>query len=293
MRKAIKAYLKGWSDLLISKSLWLWLYLFNIVFALVITLPFNAHLKKNVGHSLSFIRSIGDFDFTFIGDFLNEYGQGFNLILNMSKWVLVLYLFFSIFLSGGILQHFKDRIQSFKIGLFTQSGGIFFWRLFGLAVVFSILHLILFILFWFIFQSLMGGLSPFKMESDVQLRNTFLIVFSIYSFFMVFLFLIHDYAKVILIHNHHRFFFQSIPQAFSLVFKNFKACFLLYLFNGFTFLFLFFLYQFLKKWIPTDQFGLILLVFFMGQFFLFMRIGLKMLNLASAISLYRRLQSNY
>ena len=282
--KAIKAYIYAWSLLIgKSKGMWLALFLSNFLFALLAAYPLKGFLNKTIGYSLSVPESLKTFDYPLINDFFTEHGEGFMLIFNQSFTITFLFILFNIYLTGGVLSIYNHiDTKDFRWGDFWLGCTKNFFRLFVLALVFLLLHLLLFFLVWKLFVSLSGGLSPFVLESDAQWINAFQIVLPVYLSLSFLLFMWHDFAKVYTLIENRFPLFKPVGQAFKKISQNFFSSFFLYLLNGITFLFLLGIYLFIHRFLNDHSSAIhIVLLFLLTQAFIFMRFGLKLLNLGS------------
>ena len=134
---------------------------------------------------------------------------------------------------------------------------------------------------------ILGG-GIFDAENELYLYRVLKFVIPAYLLVAGIFFVIHDYAKIHLVHEDKGFFFRPFWQSFQLVFRNFIPFFLLSLINVVTFTGLTILYWLLSK--PAlDNPTAIHISFALGQVFLFARIGHKLLNLASATILYKKI----
>lgn len=287
---AIKAYIEGWKATFKTRSMWLLLYGVTFVLALLAALPLKGFMAKTVGQSLALNKSLPGFNYTFIGDVMNEYGDSIGLILNQSLVVVLLFLLISIFFVGGILSVFKQPVVEYDSTLFWQGCSRYFWRLLRLSVYFILLHGALIALLGMLFLSLTNYMSPFETESDLQWVQMIQIIGPIYILLATFLFMVHDYAKLHVVHSNRSLITKPVIETFRFVFKNLGKFFLLYLFNILTFLVIFGIYYFLKNLLLADTFGAITLLFLLTQIFIMARVGLKLLNLGSAAFLYKALK---
>jgi hypothetical protein len=281
----IKSYQSGWKKVWKNKKMWGLLYLLNFVFALLSAVPFSGFLSKSVGHTLENSNMLNGFDYTFISDLMREYGSGLSVIMSLSQGIIVLFFIFSIFWMGGILSILKLEDNDYSFRKFWQGSAIYFWRLIRLTFYFTFFQALLLGVFAFIF--IQQGINPLEVESEVTIINSLMFLVPIYLLFATIIFMIQDYAKIHIVHQKKKVIFQSIKKAFSFVIKNFRKCFGLYLLNLLTFAVFFGTYWLLSNSFNSNSTPTIFLLFFIGQAFIFSRIAVKLLNLGSAIELFR------
>lgn len=284
--KAFTAYLTGWKTALQHWRMWLGLYLITLLFALLAALPLRGFLSKTVGQSLAFSRSFEGFDYTFLRDFLREYGQGFGAIMNQAVGYTILYLLFSVLLMGAILSVIGQRERAFRWVDFWQGGLRFFWRMLRLAVYFLLLHGLVLAFFGFLFYRATKGFAPFELESEAPILRAIRLFLPLYLLLAILVFMLHDYAKIHAVQVGRRWLFRPTLRAIRLVFRHFGKIALLYLLNVATFALLMVFYWWLSESLNSGAyFGMFLL----GQGLAAGRVGLKLVNLGSATWLYQQL----
>jgi len=274
----ISTYIKGWGLSLRHWKMWGLLYILNFLFAVLLTFPVFQFLNGKLSNTLAIDRLKDQFDFTIFSDILGEHGDIIGILTNQSLFSSFLFLLLSIFLTGGILNVFRRRDTPFRFAGFWVGCSKFFWRILGLTVLFLIVQAIVISIFWYLFNGLTaGGLDRFSNEAAIYKRAY--IVFPIYVVFATIFWMIQDYIKVVMV-DKDLSLFRAIGQGIRFTFRNFFSTFFLYLLNGLTFVALLYIY-----WqIPTGK--AMLLGFLVGQLFLILRIGTKLLNLGSATILY-------
>ncbi len=280
----IIAYFKGWILSFRRFGMWLLLFLFNFLFGLLATLPMFNLLENKLGRSLEIERLVPSFDFTVFSDFVNEHGDSVLVLLDQSRVLILFFFIFSIFLSGGILKSFKHNEESFTFRMFWSGCTHYFWRLLRLTIYFFMVHVIVIALFIKLLLFMVGG-DIGDLDSELVFYEYLRTLIPIYIIVASIFFMIHDYAKVHMVHEDKRFLFLPFWQSFGLVFKHFLSTFSLYWLNLFTFGGVVFAYVLLNR--PADSSSAILYTFLIGQAFIFARIGTKMLNLASATIYYQ------
>ena len=269
----IKALFSNW-------KMWLIVYGANVFFALFIAFPFNSFLKFSIGNSLAVNESLNRFDYTFISDFLNEYGIGFSQILKQSYFVLALFFLLSIFLMGGIVNTYLQKNATFNYKDFWVACHQNFWKLLRLTIYYFLIHLVLAGFFFGIFS--IGGLSPFDLESDAALISKIKWFGGAYIFVAALFMMFQDYVKVSVVKDGQRWITNASMSGIGFVYNNFLSCFLLFLIQVLFFGLIVFVYTTIRKQFFISSEGTILLALFLGQIFIFGRIGLKLLRLSVA-----------
>jgi len=279
------AYLQGWKTTWNNKRLLGIWYVFTFCLALLTAIPFSGFLSKTIGNSLAANELLNEFNYTIISDFLNEYGKGLFPIFNQSIGMLLLFFVGAIFLMGGVLNVFKNQGIHYRAANFWEGSAKYFWRLLRLSIYFLLIHTALLLVFVLILFAQAEGFNPFKAQSEMVFINAIRYVGVIYLFFAVIVAMIHDYAKIHVIHQEIFLMTRPIVETLGLVFKNFIPFFFLFLLNLLTLALFVWLYTIISNKIPNET---IWLAFLIGQLFVLLRITLKLVNLAGAFYLYQQ-----
>ncbi len=287
---AITAYKEAWKAVWKTRKMWLLLYGVSFLLALLSAMPLQGFMADNLGNSLALNQSLPGFNYGFIGDVMNEYGDVISLVLNQSLAFAICFFLATVFCLGGILSIFKQEEIEYNGAIFWQGCSRYFWRLLRLSIYFLFFHLLLFGIFASAYLAYTNGLNPFETESETLWINTFHIMAPIYLLFATFLFMVHDYAKLHVIHSNRILLTVPILEAFRLVFRNLIKFFSLYLLNILTFLSFFGIYFLLKNSFLANSFGTITLLFLLTQVFVMLRVALKLLNLGGVTLMYKNLK---
>ncbi len=278
--KILAALHTGWGRLLTHWRMWLIFYVSNLMFALLVMIPFRSWLTQAAGHSVAMSAS-GEFDFTFLTEALRNY-SGFSLLCTQAVVIAIAYLIFSAFLVGGALQLFVHHPERSKTQEFLAGGAAYFWRMLRLAGYFLIMQIIVIVLLIGVLALL--GLNPKEIESDVRYVQTLKFIVPIYLFVAMVIAMVHDYVKIHLVRGGN-----PLRNAFSVgirfVVHHFGSVLLLYICNLALLAGLVVAYFWIKPGMPTLSTGNILYGFLVSQAFLFGRIGVKLLTLSSAHAL--------
>ena len=100
----------------------LWsMYGISLVLGLLVTLPLYATLKTLDDNSLAFMNLLPGFDYTVYEDFMQINGKAISPLLGVGRWLGILYLFLSVFFTGGILLQFAQSTGPLRAGAFWQA----------------------------------------------------------------------------------------------------------------------------------------------------------------------------
>jgi len=284
---AISAYLNGAKWSIRTLKMWGWLYICNFVLAALVAVPLMSLFEEKLDHSFAVQHLMEGFDYTVFTDFINAYGAAIIPILSQAKLLIALYILLSVFLMGGILEISKFPSQKTHFQLFAVGSIKYFWRLFRMTIYFLVIHLLFFFLFFQLFWWLIHGGDLKQLDSELVIYSRGAIVLSVYLFFAGILSIIHDYAKIFLAQNNARIVVTAIKNGAQIVFKNFKSIFFLSILNWLTFVIISCLYLTFRGDDLNSSPSRLWFIFFLGQFFIFLRMGLKILNIKSKTLLFQ------
>lgn len=284
--KIINALKYGFRLATLNIKLWSLLYLVNLLFAGLVVVPLLCYLGDKLAFTKATDRLIGGFDFTLFNDFLNQNPEFLRLLSTQTIVVGFLFILLYIFLTGGILTRLKNmETDLHRLGNFWTGCGKYFWRLLRLSFYFALIHFGIAGLFFTVFNwSVEGGLDYFTSEAAIFYRAKICLAF--YGFFALFFFMVHDYAKVLVVTQNRRSIFREFWGAFGFVIKNIGTTVGLYLLLFGVFILISFLYGLTDGLIhrmSIPSLGL----FLTGQIYVLLQIGCKLMNLGSVVEVLK------
>ncbi|GAB4055833.1 hypothetical protein [Spirosoma litoris] len=268
------------------RLLWL-IYSINLVLGLVAALPFYNTLKLEDQNSLAFMNLLDGFDYTIYSDFMHRSERVIAPLLSVGRWLGLVYIFLSVFFSGGILLRFAQPNARFSAGLFWQGCSHYvarFLRLFAVVLLFVVVGAG----FWLVAGSLVGV----ALNNTLTERGEFWIgavFFVLFAFTATLLFCIGDYAKVLMFREDEQNAFRAFGQAGRLVLRNPMRTYGLYGMMIVIGTGLFGIYFLLDEAILMSNWLTILLMVVIQQMLIFARVGLKVWSLGTAYNQYEKL----
>ncbi|HFA47754.1 MAG TPA: hypothetical protein ENJ95_01905 [Bacteroidetes bacterium] len=115
-------------------------YLFQLLLALTLGVQVYHVLEASIGNSLEINKLITGYDDTVVNDFLNGHGASLSPLIGQLRWVLLVYMLFSVFINAGLLYAVVKNKKGWKI--FWEGGAAYFFPFFKLAVFFMVIALI-------------------------------------------------------------------------------------------------------------------------------------------------------
>jgi len=176
-----------------NKRMVLIYYLANLLFGVILMLPFRAMLSQFIGNSLMGEKLAGRLDMDFLFEFIKENPSFFSTYTVLFLLLFTAYWSLSLFLSGGAFSVFTSG-EKFSSSLFWGSAIKYFGRFIRLALwsipVFAILLGVTFL--WSGIERLVFGKDPYQYITywsgwlQMGLRYIALIIY----------FMILDYARI-------------------------------------------------------------------------------------------------
>ncbi len=277
----LTAFKSGISQAWRYRKIILIVYVLTLTLAALVAIPFKGLLESKAGHSLIVKDLVKGFDYTFLNDFLQNYGEGFLPILDQSILVAGLYFVFMVFLMGGIVKVLVDAPVIFDRSLFWGAAGQYFWRMIRLTFYFLIIHALVLGVFVFLFLQITKGMSPAKLDSEVVFMDTINTLGPIYFLVGAFFFMWQDYAKLFMVRNDNNLIFKPMLASLRFVINNFRKTYGLFLLNLLFLIILIYINYLLSKLFDIQSLSTIVWTFALSQMFIICRLFLKLARLGS------------
>jgi len=270
-----------------KKRMVLLLYGINILFAILLTIPFHALLQSFFSDSLMTEKILQGFDFDAFTDFMRESKRGIDTLTVDIFWFALFYLLFNTFLAGGILEVFYAEERRFSTRRFFSGCATYFGRFLRL-LMFSVI----FFLAVFILNTALSALVS-AITDDTRTEVPW-IIWKLVQYLIVFLLLcfvnmIFDYAKIKTVVEDSRKMMRTTFSAIGFIFQHpGKTLGLFYLLVLIAILLLV-IYLLLENLINTTTAFGILLLFVLQQIYMFVRFGVRASFFSTQLALFERL----
>lgn len=260
----------------------LFFYFGALILALLGALPLRAALQAQAGNSVMLTDLIKGFDYTFLNDFLQNYGAAVAPMINQPLWMLGLFFLLLIFLTSGLVTLLVLQTKSYDRSIFWTGSATYFWRMLRLTIFFLILQGILLGLFALLYWKVTKGWSTDVLDNEAILTGAFRWIIPLYIAVAAIVWMWQDYAKIYLVKKDSRWIWPAIGGSASFIRKNFSKTYLLYALNlGLLALLLLVNYG-VGSITEVDGNTTIWLTFIWGQFIVLTRFLLQVINLGSA-----------
>jgi hypothetical protein len=257
-------------------------YVFNLFFAYLLFAPVFFRLKAFIGDSMMSEVLAGKMDMGFFFEFLHYKGDGLFAHVLIP---IVVYLFISLFLSGGALTVFASHNNRTLQHAFWGGGARYFAR-FVRLFFWSLIILIAFLfvpwgLFTLIQKAVWGG-DP----SQVVTVWGFLIKLFVTIILLLVYAMIVDYARIRTVLNDEKKMRIMVYQSLAFVFTNFAKTFSLSILLFLIGLLWLILYNLISGFLAAPDALVITLLVSAQQIYMLVRMYLKLGRYAAEMDLY-------
>ena len=280
-----RAYISGFKS---TGRTWLmttFIYLVNLILGIVIAIPFLGTLKQKAGSSMAIQDLLSGYDHTVIQEFFNDTSVHLGQFIRQGVWAAILFLFISIFLTGGILHIFSDKSYPFTFERFFSGCLKFFLRFlklsFYMLVIYLLVTAIVFLIFFLISAGSLGGTGSEKTLFYIILTGLCLWLLVIFYFLII-----ADYARFSIVRNDSRNIFSTIFRSLKFVSKKFPFTYGLYLMLLVAPVALIYLYALVLYVIGMTSGITILVMFLIQQLFVWTKVFTHVWKFASQFDYY-------
>ncbi len=261
-------------------------YLANLLFGIVLMLPFRSILGRFVGSSLMGEMLAGKLNMDFLFEFFKENPNVFSTYAILLLALPIAYWLLNLFLSGGAFSVFASN-EKYASPLFWGNAASYFSRFIRLALLSIPLFAVLFCLqfLWTAIERIFFGNDPYQYITHwggwikVGLRYI--------SF--IFYFLILDYARIHAVSTEEDRMRISLWEGIKFAYKNFwrtSGVALLFFISGIIVLII---YNLIADLLHAPSSLVILLLFIWQQIYIVFRMILRVTLFAGEVNLYKTL----
>ncbi|MBK6997226.1 MAG: hypothetical protein IPH31_20765 [Lewinellaceae bacterium] len=247
--------------------------IYFIQLCLAMTLGMQAHsvLESSIGNSLEINKLLAQYDHTVLTDFLKVHGASITPLIGQLRWLLLVWLIFSVFINAGML--YCAGTEQTKARAFLQGGAEYFFAFLKISFIFLILILVWTMAIWLPMLLFMEpSLQYFSSEKYTVWLALSLMVIYLVGLALLFIWsVISRFVKI----KTDASTASCIKKGWAIFRKN-KAGFLILMF-GFAAVQIALLgfYWLLEALTGMTSPGLILVLFVVQQAFVFFRIQLR------------------
>lgn len=122
-------------------------YFLQLCLALTLGMQVHEVLKASIGNSLEINKLLSGYDHSVLTDFLKVHGASITPLVGQLRWLLAVWLVFSVFIDAGLLSCTATP-EGASGGRFWQAGATFFFPFLMIALIFLALVLVWTGLIW-------------------------------------------------------------------------------------------------------------------------------------------------
>ena len=279
-----KSYLEGFKKTSVITRVVTIVYGVTLLLGLILAFTFNSVITKNFGGRFALYDLLHDFNFTIYSDFMNHYGDMVKPLLSAMVWFGFFYFFFTVFFSGGILKLFEGSSIRSKSQAFFAGSAKFFFRFLRLGIYILIFQVIVFAIIAVGFSSIFNRSLPVSTEPKLF---TILVAWAAaHVIFFIFISIVSDYAKILLVKEDSKKVWRAIWSAFKFTVKKLYLTFPLYIILLIVPVLLFGCYFIIEGFVGMTSTMGILIMFFVQQIFIWTRLFSKAWLLGSEHDLF-------
>ncbi|MCP5064664.1 MAG: hypothetical protein GY936_19690 [Ignavibacteriae bacterium] len=272
--KILKAYIKGLASALSTLRMSMLIFFFTLLIGLMITIPFKNTLTYMVGHSMLPSLLLNDFDYTSYEDIIRNLGDVLKPFTQIMFWVGLVYLIFSIFFAGGILNIFQNEDNKFSIKSFFEGCGKYFFRFLRLSVIVIILNIIITLIVYIPLGMVISHFAE-TVESEASLFYIGVGGVVIYLVLLILSLIISDYTKIKLVTGNTTKVFRTFWHSIKFTFRHFFGTYTLYVLLTIVPILFFVIYYFIDSTIGMTSGITIVVMFLIQQLFIWVRVVSK------------------
>jgi len=280
----IYSYTSGVKSVFYVKKIVFVIYLLNLIFALVVAIPFASVLSTAIGFSDALTSLAVSFNYTAYADFMREKGDALAGIFSVGRWLVPVYILLQDFLNGGIIGAFSQDHESYSLSNFYKNCTTYFWRYLKVFFGFLVFHIVAIMLIVIpliiIFK---GGID--EVESEITYWTAGYWVMGIYFILFTLIMVVSDYTKILLTKDDSKGVFKTIFKAWKLVFQHLIKMYSLFLINFLVIACFYWLYGKIGDGINPGSIGMAFVLILIQQFFNIIRVYAKLTYYSSMIIL--------
>jgi hypothetical protein len=267
------------------------LYLFNLLLAFPAAYAFRAVLLAEFGNSLAPEQFLGGFDFTLYSDFMKHHGNAVDAVLRLIVPLVVLGLLVGPFLGGGTIAAIRAKGESFSVRRFFWEGGLYYFRIFRLSIIFSLLAVLLFAAASLVLGGIVSAIDD-EAVSEISPFVAAVAGIGITGLLLAFLLVASEFARIAVVAGNSRRMLGAAITGLGFALRNIGVV------AGLQILFallagaMIALYWVIEGLLPMNSGPMIVLVFLLQQLFIIVRILLRTATFASENLLYEDRKPN-
>jgi len=280
-----RAYINGFKTAGRTWKMVTFMYLCILFLGILLTLPFLGELKRQAGNSMAVGNLLEGYDHTVFQEFFVDTAMNLGQYIRQGLWAAFLFIFISIFFTGGILHIFADKSYPYTIERFFSGCVRFFFRFLKLTLYMMVpIALLTAIIFLIIFIVSAGSFSNVGSEKSIFFIGLTGLCF--WLIIMIYFIVIADYARFYIVKYESQKVFRAIWESTKFVTRRFIFTYSLYLLLLLVPVLLIYIFTLLSNIIGTSSGLTILGMFILQQVFIWSRVYTRVWTFAGQMDYY-------
>ncbi len=225
--KIMKSFFAGFRRTIGMMKIVTVIYSITLFLGLILAFSFHSLISNLFAGRMELYKLLPDFDFMIYSDFMNNYTYLIQPYLQMITWFGAFYFFFTVFFAGGVLKSFEGSIIKSKTQAFFAGCAKYFFRFLRLGIYILIFQLIIYLVISLIFAMILANVMESSAEPTIFIVLVIWIIFHL--LFFIFISIISDYAKIILIKEDSNKVWKAVYSSLKLSLRKIHLVFPLYI----------------------------------------------------------------
>jgi len=263
--------------------MWLWLYLANVLFAVIAAVPVSRFIKSSIGQSMAFDK-VELFNFSSLGELLIHHSGSIDIISLQAQILIAIYLILTVLLIAGVagvIRLHSEGSPDYSFSDYIKIASENFWRFIRLALYVLSVKLIILFLAYKLWTVLAGGTNFFSLNSSAQWTRAFKILLPFVILIFSFISMISDYIKMSIVSSNRKLIFSDVRDALKNIMQKPLTAISLYILNVITVSALLIIIALLRKNIEQNSMTMVILSVMLTQLIILIRLGFRVVNLKS------------
>jgi len=282
--KIIGSYIAGLKEALRQKKIVTLLFIITLLISAVWAATFKSVMVTALEGRSNLYKLLNDFDSTIYSDLMNNYGDLVKAFITGMGWLAVFYFFFTVFFAGGIFRLMNQKLDRVNGKNFFAGCAQYFLRFLRLGLYTLLTQLIVFGVIAIIFSVATRNMTETSTEPTIF--YTYLAWMILHIIFFIFITIVSDYAKIILIKEDSKKIWHALWSSFKFIIRKIHLVYSLYLLIIILPILLTIFYLWLDSVLGMKSMLTVLVMLIIQQFLIWTRLFIKVWLLGSQFNFY-------
>ncbi|MCX6174971.1 MAG: hypothetical protein NTZ27_09490 [Ignavibacteriales bacterium] len=282
--KIIGSYIAGLKEALRQKKIVTLLFIITLLLSAVWAATFKSVMVTALEGRSNLYKLLNDFDSTIYSDFMNNYGDLVKAFITGMGWLSMFYFLFTVFFAGGVFRLMNQKLDKVNGKNFFVGCAQYFLRFLRLGLYTLLIQLIVFGVIAIIFS--VATMNMTETSTEPTIFYTYLVWMILHIIFFIFITIVSDYAKIILVKEDSKKVWQALRSSFKFIIRRIHLVYSLYLLIIILLIILTILYLWLDSAIGMNSMIAVLVMMIIQQFLIWARMFIKVWLFGSQFNFY-------